>query len=230
MAICTVINGVAHRECLDPPATNSDAKLVEWAFIQVTGDRRLTYPEITDSHLRMLMGGTFKRGDSAIVSFALPEIVFSAVRNLEHKLALRGHLGRVLVVEDDSSLRKFTSLVLTRAGYEVIEAEDSEKAIQAIQSGDNPLMVDSVVMDLTMPKITGTEAITFMRQQFPAVPIIVLTGFPDIEVAVDLFKKGIADYLVKPIESDKLLASIEKAVQARELLSKQYPLQTSEQE
>ena len=129
-------------------------------------------------------------------------------------------LGRVLVVDDEADLRKSTRLILTKAGYDVVEAEDGEKAILAIRSGDNPLLVDTIICDLVMPKVNGMEAIAFFRQQFPRVPIIVLTGHPNVEGASDLFKKGVVDYLVKPIVPAKLIASVQKAVKGRELFEK----------
>lgn len=125
--------------------------------------------------------------------------------------------GRVLVVDDEADLRKSARLILTKAGYDVVEAEDGEKAIQAIRSGDNPLLVDTIIMDLVMPKVNGMEAIAFMRSQFPKVPILVLTGHPNVQNAAELFKQGVVDYLVKPIVPDKLLASVDKAVKEREL-------------
>ncbi|TLY45255.1 MAG: response regulator [Nitrospirae bacterium] len=129
-------------------------------------------------------------------------------------------MGRVLVVDDEADLRKSARLILTKAGYDVVEAEDGEKAIQAIRSGDNPLLLDTIICDLVMPKVNGVEAIAFFRQQFPRVPIIVLTGHPNVEGAADLFKKGVVDYLVKPIVPAKLLASVQKAVKERELFEK----------
>jgi len=113
-------------------------------------------------------------------------------------------LGRILVVDDEPEVRKSVRLTLTKANYEVIEAEDGEKAIQAIRSGDNPVMIDAVVCDLYMPKLGGKEAIAWFRSQFPSVPIIVMTGQPDVKGATDLMKQGAADYLIKPVEPAKL--------------------------
>src|SRR5439155_21766603 len=99
-------------------------------------------------------------------------------------------MGRVLVVDDEADLRKSARLILTKAGYDVVEAEDGEKAIQAIRSGDNPLRVDTIIMYLVLLKVNGMEAIAFMRSQFPKVPILVLTGHPNVENAAQLFKQG----------------------------------------
>ena len=131
-------------------------------------------------------------------------------------------LGRILVVDDEADLRKSIRLILTKAGYDAVEAEDGEKAIEAIRSGDNPLMVDTVICDLVMPKVNGMEAIAFFRSQFPGVPILVLTGHPNIENASELYKQGVVDYLVKPIVPEKLLAAVEKAVKQRELFKDQF--------
>lgn len=131
-------------------------------------------------------------------------------------------LGRVLIVDDEADLRKSLRLILTKAGYDAVEAEDGEKAIEAIRSGDNPLMVDTVICDLVMPKVNGMEAIAFFRSQFPGVPILVLTGHPNIDNASDLYKQGVVDYLVKPIVPEKLLEAVEKAVKQRELFKDQF--------
>ncbi|MDA2911352.1 response regulator [Nitrospiraceae bacterium AH_259_D15_M11_P09] len=131
-------------------------------------------------------------------------------------------LGRILVVDDEADLRKSVRLILTKAGYDAVEAEDGEKAIEAIRSGDNPLMVDTVICDLVMPKVNGMEAIAFFRSQFPGVPILVLTGHPNIDNASDLYKQGVVDYLVKPIVPEKLLEAVEKAVKQRELFKDQF--------
>ncbi len=131
-------------------------------------------------------------------------------------------LGRVLVVDDEADLRKSARLILTKAGYDVIEAEDGEKAIQAVRSGDNPLMLDAIIMDLVMPKVNGVEAIAYIRSQFRGVPILVLTGHPSIENATHLHKQGVVDYLVKPIVPDKLVAAVEKAVKEHELFKDQF--------
>ena len=129
--------------------------------------------------------------------------------------------GRVLVVDDEADMRKSVRLTLTKAGYDVVEAEDGGKAIEAVRSGDNPLMLDAIIMDLVMPKVNGVEAIAYIRSQFRGVPILVLTGHPNIENMKELYKQGIVDYLVKPIVPDKLVAAVEKAVKEWQLKSLQ---------
>jgi two-component system, chemotaxis family, chemotaxis protein CheY len=124
-------------------------------------------------------------------------------------------LGTVLVVDDEESIRKISRLTLTKAGYEVIEAENGEKAIEVLNTGENPLNVDVILCDIRMPKINGVEAIHYFRTQYPSVQIIVQTGFPDLNLATSLMKQGIVDYLVKPVEKEKLLAAVAKAAEQR---------------
>ena len=125
--------------------------------------------------------------------------------------------GRVPVVDDEPDIRKVVKMALTKAGYDVIEAEDGEKAIEAIQEGENPLLLDVIICDIRMPKINGIEAINYFQQQWPRVPIIVLTGFPDMEMATDLIKKGIVAYLVKPVGKEQLTNAVAKALAQREI-------------
>ena len=123
--------------------------------------------------------------------------------------------GRILVVDDEVSVRESVRLVLDQAGYEVIEAEDGARAMETVQSGDNPSRLDAVILDLYMPKIHGQEVIFFLRSKFHAIPIFVLTGKPDVPDIIRSFDEGVVDFLVKPVHPDNLLASVAKAVQGR---------------
>lgn len=125
--------------------------------------------------------------------------------------------GCVLVVDDEADVRKVVRMTLEKAGYQVIEAEDGEKAIEAIKQGENPLILDVMITDIRMPKINGVEAIDFFQKEFPRVPLIVFTGFPDLDLATSLLQRGVVDYLVKPVEGEKLLAAVSKAMEQREI-------------
>lgn len=124
-------------------------------------------------------------------------------------------LRRVLVVDDDADLRQSVRMTLAKAGYEVIVAEDGEKGIAAIRSGDNPSKVDLVACDLYMPKVGGVEAITYFRSHLPSVPVIAMTGSQDISSAEYLFKQGIVEFILKPFGPSELLAAVEKALPSR---------------
>ena len=82
-------------------------------------------------------------------------------------------MGRVLVVDDEEVIRKVLRATLEEAGYEVVVAEHGGEGIKTIGSDDNALMVDVIICDIRMPKISGVEAIAFFRQQYPSVPLLV---------------------------------------------------------
>jgi two-component system, chemotaxis family, chemotaxis protein CheY len=125
--------------------------------------------------------------------------------------------GRVLVVDDEPDIRKVVKMTLQKAGYEVLEAENGEKAIEIINNGENRLLLDVVICDIRMPKVNGAEAITYFRNQYPHVPLIVLTGFPDTDMATSFLRQGVVDYLVKPVEGEKLKSAVARAIDQREL-------------
>ncbi len=133
--------------------------------------------------------------------------------------ATRPQFGRVLIVDDETDIRKVVRMHLEKAKYEVLEAENGEDAIRLLNTGDNPMMVDAILCDIRMPRVNGIEAIAYFRQQFPNTPLVVLTGFPDLNMATSLLKQGVVDYLVKPVDRDQLVATIKKAVESREILA-----------
>jgi len=125
--------------------------------------------------------------------------------------------GRVMIVDDEPDIRKVVRMTLQKAGYDVLDAADGEKAIEAINTGENRLMLDVIICDIRMPKINGVEAIAYFRKEYPRVPIIVLTGFPDVNMATSFLSDGVVDYLVKPVEGEKLKAAVAKAMDQREI-------------
>ena len=121
-------------------------------------------------------------------------------------------LGNVLVVDDEADIRKMVKMTLTKAGYAVVDAEDGEKGIAAVKAGGFNL--SAIICDLAMPKVSGTEAIAYFRAQYPSVPVIVLSGTGTVDKASALFKQGVVEFLNKPVEPDKLIAAVHKAVKS----------------
>jgi two-component system chemotaxis response regulator CheY len=130
--------------------------------------------------------------------------------------ALTGN-GRILVVDDEPSVRTVVRLTLEKAGYDVLEAENGEKAIEAINTGENRLVLDAVISDIRMPKINGIEAIEYFQREFPHVPLIVLTGYPNAEMAASFMRNGVTDYLIKPVDAERLKATVAKAMERRQV-------------
>ena len=130
-----------------------------------------------------------------------------------------GKLGRVLVVDDVAVVRKFIRTTLAAAGYDVVEAEDGEQALRILQGMADPLPVDTILSDLRMPQINGAELIACFRRRYPAIPIVALTAYPDVELAVSLMRQGVMDFLVKPVLQDELLSVVKRAVEQNAALN-----------
>lgn len=126
-------------------------------------------------------------------------------------------MGTILIVEDEEHVRRTVGLALKQGGYEVIEATDGEQAIQILHPKAKPQAIDAIICDLALPKISGNEVIAFIRARCPSVPVIVLTGHPDVQGAASLFKQGVVDYLVKPAQAQTLLDSVRRAINEQAL-------------
>ena len=125
--------------------------------------------------------------------------------------------GRVLVVDDEPSSRTVVRAILGRAGYDVLEADNGKTAVAAINSGENRLMLDAVVCDDRMQKISGFDPMGYFRREFSRVPLVVLTAYPDIEAATSLLRDGVVDYLVKPVDGGRLTAAMAQAMDRRDM-------------
>ena len=123
-------------------------------------------------------------------------------------------LHKILVVDDEEDVRKTIKLQLKGTGLEVVEAEDGEKGIEMLDA-ENAITVDAILCDVRMPKINGVEAVAYFRREYPSIPVIVLTGFPDVKLAVDFMKEGVVEYLVKPVEKERLVEVVMKAISQR---------------
>ncbi len=112
---------------------------------------------------------------------AMVWILYLCMGHLSPKIRSRETKGCVMVVEDEPDVRENIRQKLEGAGYDVIETEDGEKAIEAMGSGENSLAVDVIITDI--PKKKGLEAITYFKKHYPRISLIGLTGVPH-------FKKG----------------------------------------
>jgi len=130
---------------------------------------------------------------------------------------------KILMVDDEAEIRRTIRLQLEGTIYEILEAEDGEKAIEVLD-GENVLEVRAIICDVRMPKVNGIEAVAYFRENYPSIPIIVLTGYPDVNLAVDFMKDGVVEYLVKPVEKAELVAAVRKAASQSKLFSGPRPM------
>ena len=114
-----------------------------------------------------------------------------------------------MVVDDEADVRTLLSTVLKRANYDVVELQDAA-ALKASFSGSQP---DVILLDLKLPDADGLELLPVIKKQWPAVEVVVLTGFATIDSAVMATKLGAYDFQKKPFEPKHLLLSIERALE-----------------
>ncbi len=130
-------------------------------------------------------------------------------------------IHHVLTIDDEEEVRRVIGLQLVGTSFEVLEAENGEKGIEILN--DNSMTVDVIICDVRMPKINGVEAVAYFRREYPSTPVIVLTGYPDLNLAVDFLKEGVVEYLVKPVEKQKLIEAVKKAADQRTVFSGSEP-------
>ncbi|MCB1738537.1 MAG: sigma-54-dependent Fis family transcriptional regulator [Gammaproteobacteria bacterium] len=115
--------------------------------------------------------------------------------------------ARILVVEDDSSLREAVCDTLTLAGFDVLSATDGSAALSLI---NNTPDLNLVLSDMRMPRMDGTELLRRINALRPALPVVMMTAFGTIEGAVQALHDGAVDYLVKPFDPDTLIKQVSR--------------------
>jgi CheY-like chemotaxis protein len=117
-------------------------------------------------------------------------------------------LETILVVDDDPGIRDVTRLVLGREGYSVLVATDGNSAKQLMTAQENAQNVCTVLCDLEMPNGSGKEFIAYLRMNHPTIPIIVLSGAPDVQFLEGILQQGVSDWIRKPVTREILLQKV----------------------
>jgi len=121
--------------------------------------------------------------------------------------------AKILIIDDDSSLRRVLEYNLQQEGYEVWTAADGESGLRLFEERAPVL----VITDLKMPGMTGFQLLSAVKERAPATVVIVLTAFGAIDTAVEAMKLGAFDYLTKPFNRDELKLTVKKALQLQGL-------------
>ena len=122
--------------------------------------------------------------------------------------------GRILVVEDDESMRHATRVQLEKEGYETTAAFDVPQALNILKASPH----DLVITDLNLPGPSGLELLKRIRAEYPDTTVIVITGYGTVETAVDAMKCGAYDYLAKPVHAYELKMLVNRALERRKLI------------
>lgn len=117
---------------------------------------------------------------------------------------------RLLLAEDRATLRQALAETLRRAGFDVAEAADGRMAMELIESGG----YDLALFDLKMPVHNGLDLLKASRARWPLAPVILLTAYGSVEVAVEAMKSGASDFMTKPVDPDHLLLLVQKTLES----------------
>lgn len=127
----------------------------------------------------------------------------------------------VLLVDDEPQILLSSSLILRSAGIKnVLTIEDSREVMPFLSMHETAV----IVLDLFMPYVSGSELLPEIIRDFPQIPVIVMTAANEIDTAVECMKAGAFDYLVKPVEKNRFVSSIEKALELHALRNEIYSL------
>ena len=121
--------------------------------------------------------------------------------------------ARVLIVDDEKSMRDLLSITLEKEGYDVETAAGGELAIEMLHRE----MVDAVITDLRMPKVDGLQVLRAAKESSPDIAVIVITAVASTETAVEAMKLGAYDYITKPFKLDEVNLIVRNALERKRL-------------
>ncbi|MCB0539497.1 MAG: sigma-54-dependent Fis family transcriptional regulator, partial [Bacteroidetes bacterium] len=123
-------------------------------------------------------------------------------------------MAKILIVDDERSIRNTLKEILEYEKYKVDEAEDGAKGLKMIQENH----YDVVILDIKMPKMDGIEVLEKAMLENPETPFIMISGHGNLETAVECVKKGAYDYLQKPPDLNRLLITVRNALDKSNLI------------
>lgn len=127
----------------------------------------------------------------------------------------------ILVVDDEAAILLAIDTTLQMAGFNnIVTCGDGRQALDLLARQP----VEFVLLDLTMPEMDGGELLDIINSEYPAIPVIIVTGAIDVETAVGCMRSGAFDYIVKPVEEERLVAAVHRALSFIELKRENFAL------
>jgi DNA-binding NtrC family response regulator len=120
----------------------------------------------------------------------------------------------ILLVDDEPHILNGFSIALAAAGFNNLLRCQDGRLVMELLAGQE---AEAVLLDLMMPHISGQEVLARIKQEYPHLPVIILTGVDDVHVAVECMRGGAFDYILKPLDEERLLPAVRRAVEMRQL-------------
>lgn len=121
--------------------------------------------------------------------------------------------AKILVIDDEESMRNFMEIMLSKEGYSVETAGSGKKGLGLIKDTD----YDLVIADLNMPEMDGIEVLKEVKKSKLDQDLIVMTAYASVDTAIEAMKQGAVDYITKPFKVDEIKIAIEKCINSRQL-------------
>ncbi|WP_141267086.1 sigma-54 dependent transcriptional regulator [Thermodesulfovibrio sp. Kuro-1] len=131
--------------------------------------------------------------------------------------------GKILIIDDEAGILDTVSGILEDEGYTTLTAKDAETAIEILDKEE----VDLVFLDVWLPKMSGIEAIKKIKEKDFHIPVIMISGHGNVEVAVQAVKLGAFDFLEKPLSMERIILTAERALQFKSLEKENIKLRSS---
>jgi DNA-binding NtrC family response regulator len=122
-------------------------------------------------------------------------------------------MEKILVIDDEKSILDLLSVVLRKEGYSVLTSLSASKAIELINKED----LDLVLTDIKLPEMSGMDILKYVKEKKPDIPVIMITAYGTIKQAVEAFKEGAIDYVVKPFDMEELKIIVAQGLEKRQL-------------
>ncbi len=121
--------------------------------------------------------------------------------------------SRILIVDDEESIREFLEIMLKKEGYEITTAVDGLNAKEILTKKS----FDMIISDMQMPNMTGIELLKHVKESYPDIVFMIITAFGTTETAVEAMKMGAYDYVTKPFKIDEVRLNIANALRSQNL-------------
>lgn len=145
--------------------------------------------------------------------YTCPECILSDP--FRHTLAAKWHKAKmgqkkILVVDDEPVVCSSVRKILSRHGYLVEGSYSGQEALQRIEQNSYEL----VILDLVMPEISGIEVLKMIKERWPEIKVIVITGYASVNSAIESIRKGAEEYVPKPFTPSELVTAVVSTVEA----------------
>jgi DNA-binding response OmpR family regulator len=129
--------------------------------------------------------------------------------------------GKILIIDDELTLRQTLARILQHAGFEVTTAENGEQGLAFLETTS----FDLIYLDIRLPGLSGSEVLKLVHARYPSIPVILFTAQPDINSAVEALRSGATDYLLKPLKPDAIIQRTKNILAIQQKEQRKHELQ-----